>query len=55
MLAPTTVIDYVIVHELAHYVKPDHGSEFWDLVGAVMPDYHEQETWLRSNGANLDI
>jgi predicted metal-dependent hydrolase len=55
MLAPMTVIDYVIVHELAHYVKPDHGSEFWDLVGSVMPDYHVQKAWLRSNGANLDI
>ena len=55
MLAPMTVIDYVIVHELAHFVKPDHSSEFWDLVGSVMPDYQGQKAWLRSNGANLDI
>src|SRR2546427_1615686 len=39
MLAPMTVIDYIIVHELAHYVKPGHGADFWKLVESVMPNY----------------
>jgi predicted metal-dependent hydrolase len=55
VLAPVTVIDYIIVHELAHYLRPDHGLQFWDTVESVIPNYHEKKEWLRKNGANLDI
>ena len=55
MLAPQSVIDYVIVHELAHYIKADHSKIFWECVEAVMPNYQEKKNWLRTNGAYLDI
>lgn len=55
MLAPITVIDYIIVHELAHLKKQGHSPEFWELVRSVLPNYMEQKNWLRTNGANLDI
>jgi len=55
MLAPTSVIDYVIIHELAHYVREDHTPAFWEMVESVMPNYREKKEWLRLNGANLDI
>jgi predicted metal-dependent hydrolase len=55
MLAPMTIIDYVIIHELVHCLKPNHGPKFWELVGSVMPNYDEKKVWLRTNGANLDI
>jgi predicted metal-dependent hydrolase len=29
---PAWVLDYVIVHELAHLTRPDHGADFWELV-----------------------
>ncbi len=54
-LAPMSVIDYVIVHELAHYRKPNHSPAFWEIVESVMPDYQERKNWLRVNGASLDI
>jgi predicted metal-dependent hydrolase len=55
MLAPMTVIDYMIVHELAHLKREDHSPQFWEIVESVIPDYDEKKSWLRSNGANLDI
>lgn len=55
MLAPMTVIDYIIVHELAHLRRKDHSPQFWKIVESVIPDYDEKRSWLRSNGANLDI
>lgn len=37
--APLELLDYVIVHELAHYRVPNHGPRFWSCVKSVMPDY----------------
>jgi len=47
MMAPERVIDYVIVHELAHLKYFNHSSLFWGLVEAHMPDYQESKYWLR--------
>jgi predicted metal-dependent hydrolase len=55
MLAPMTVIDYIIVHELAHFKEEGHSPEFWEVVESLLPDYAEKRKWLRLNGANLDI
>jgi predicted metal-dependent hydrolase len=55
MLAPISVINYIVVHELAHYIKEDHSHEFWELVESVLPNYIEQKEWLRINGAGLDV
>lgn len=55
MLAPATVIDYIIVHELAHLRKAQHSPQFWEIVESVLPDYLERREWLKVNGANLDI
>ena len=55
MLAPPKIIDYVVVHELSHTKKPNHGIEFWNIVESILPDYRERKEWLRLNGANLDI
>ena len=55
MLAPITVIDYVIVHELAHFKYQNHSDAFWELVGSVMPSYLDRKNWLRLNGAGLDV
>jgi len=55
MMAPLRIIDYVIVHEIAHYLYPDHGIEFWSHVETMLPDYYQRKEWLRKNGANLDL
>lgn len=39
-------IDYVIVHELSHYVHFDHSKEFWNTVSKYFPDYKESKKVL---------
>jgi predicted metal-dependent hydrolase len=51
--AETSVIDYVIVHELAHRVHMDHSRNFWNLVAKYDPDYQMHRGWLKRNGHGL--
>lgn len=53
MLSPPEVLDYVIVHELAHRKQMNHSPSFWAEVEAVLPDYQEQVKWLKEQGKIL--
>lgn len=53
IMAPPPVIDYVVVHELAHIREKNHSPRFWRLVEELCPDYRQQRRWLRSEGAAL--
>jgi predicted metal-dependent hydrolase len=55
LMAPPRVIDYLVVHELAHLRVPDHSRGFWRLVEGVMPDHAERHAWLREHGAEMDL
>jgi predicted metal-dependent hydrolase len=55
MMAPQTIIDYIVVHELCHFHQPDHADAFWNEVDKVLPAYREYKEWLRRYGAGLDI
>ena len=55
LLCPLFVIDYVIVHELAHLIHQNHGEQFWNEVARVMPDYKVGEDWLKREGTFLDF
>ena len=55
MMAPPTVIDYIIVHELAHLRHANHTRAFWNLVDKLLPDYQDRKEWLRVNGAWMDL
>jgi predicted metal-dependent hydrolase len=55
VLAPLDVIDYVVVHELAHLEIKNHSRLFWEKVEALMPDYKERRKWLKDNGHTLSI
>ena len=35
----TELIRYVVVHEFAHFIEPNHSSRFWAIVGEFIPDY----------------
>lgn len=55
MMAPQTIIDYLVVHELCHFRHRDHTDAFWNEVDKVMPEYRERKEWLRKQGAGLDV
>ncbi len=55
LLCPGKVVDYVLVHELAHLVQPNHSKAFWAEVARVMPDYKKSEHWLKTVGAGIDF
>ncbi|WP_438500755.1 M48 family metallopeptidase [Pantoea ananatis] len=55
LMAPLSVIDYIIVHELCHLRYRDHSDAFWNEVDKVLPDYQERKEWLRVRGAGLDL
>lgn len=53
IFAPEEVLDYIVVHELAHRLEMNHSSAFYDVVRNVLPDYKKQQKWLRENGQKL--
>ncbi|MDQ2785116.1 MAG: M48 family metallopeptidase [Chloroflexota bacterium] len=53
VLAPPAVLDYVVVHELAHRVELNHSARFWRVVARYCPTYNEHRVWLRTHGAEL--
>lgn len=40
-------LDYVIVHELSHFIHPNHSKDFWNLVGKYYPRYKECRKMLK--------
>lgn len=55
MMAPRKIIDYIVVHELCHMHHRSHNDAFWNEVDKILPDWKDRKTWLRDNGASLDI
>ena len=49
-MAPARVVDYVIIHELMHLKQKNHSHKFWAEVSNMMPDYKQDERWLKKNG-----
>ena len=53
IMLPESVIDYVLIHELAHINIPNHSKKFWDLVKIKNPDYCKNKKWLKDNGSSF--
>jgi len=54
-MAPMDVLQYIIVHELAHLIHLNHTTEFWNEVDKVLPKYEEQMNWLKINGVGMSL
>jgi len=53
VLAPPDVLNYVVVHEVAHLVEHNHGRRFWALVDSLAPDARAARAWLLRYGNTL--
>ena len=54
-MAPMSLVDYVVAHELCHLSRPDHSPAFWTLLRTVLPDYEVRRERLRREGARFLI
>lgn len=49
IMAPLSVVDYIVVHELVHLQEKSHSREFWNKVRLIIPNYEQSKQWLREN------
>lgn len=55
VMAKSTALDYIVVHEMCHMYYMNHSQEFWDLVASIISDYETRKEWLRDYGIRLDL
>lgn len=55
VMAPSNVLDYLVVHEMCHMVYFNHSKDFWGLVESIIPDYRNRKEWLKTNGIKMDL
>ena len=48
MKMPLSLVEYVVVHELAHITHKNHSADFWGLVSQYMEDYKEREVKIKA-------
>ncbi|MEU3222662.1 SprT family zinc-dependent metalloprotease [Streptomyces sp. NPDC006976] len=53
MQLPAALVDYVLVHELAHLHEPNHSPNFWRMVARALPDYENRRQRLEDWGAGV--
>lgn len=50
IMAPETIADYLVIHELSHLRHMNHSAEFWHCVETFYPEYRQARKWLRERG-----
>ena len=53
VMTPPAIMQYVIIHELAHLFEHNHSADFWAIVARFFPDYKKARSWLRKNASAL--
>ena len=55
IMAPSNIIDYIVVHELCHLDYRDHSKKFWQKVESILPDFKDGRKWLKKYGVRMDL
>ncbi|WP_167956433.1 M48 family metallopeptidase [Anaerosporobacter faecicola] len=55
IMMPPAILDYVIIHELAHRVEMNHSKQFWAIVEQACPDYKQRRLWLKEHGSSYEF
>ena len=55
MMVPEPVVDYVVVHEIAHLKEMNHTKRFWKIVAEHCPRWREHRKWLKDHEAALAV
>jgi len=50
VMLPLPVLEYVVIHELAHIVFPNHSEQFWQTIERIIPEWRDRKRWLAENG-----
>lgn len=53
LMAPIEILDYIVIHELAHLLEMNHSKRFWEIVESQCPEYKIFDKWLQINGHQL--
>ena len=51
--APEDVVDYIIIHELCHFIIKGHSHHFWELIRSYFPRYQDAINWLDVNSSAM--
>lgn len=52
-MARVEAIDYILIHEFSHLIHMNHSKDFYNLVKSIMPNYKQNEDWLKKNSYKL--
>lgn len=55
IMAPMSLVDYVVAHEVCHLEVRDHSAAFWKLLRTLMPDHETRKERLRRTGINYHL
>ena len=55
MTLPSNIVQYIVSHEVAHLIVPDHSKRFWRVLEKASPDFEAHEKWLKDKGINFDL
>lgn len=55
VMMPSKVLDYVVIHELAHRIEMNHSKQFWEIVSNVCPEYKLRKLWLKEHGLSFEL